>query len=176
MIENWLPVVGYEGCYEVSDQGRVRSLARYVRVKNGVRRVNSRILKSQYDGGGYPMVGLWKDYKGKSSNIHVLIATAFLGDPPIGYEVAHLDGDKTNSKLTNLVYTTCKQNHEHKKLHGTYTYGETHSRAKLTETNVKDIDILLGLGASQGQLAKKFGVSQSAISLIKRRINWAHLP
>jgi hypothetical protein len=85
MTERWRPVVGYEGLYEVSDRGQVRSLERVVTMKDGRRRpVTARILKLSV-GGGWPgsvVAYLWKDGKRKEHSVQRLVFAEFVGDPP----------------------------------------------------------------------------------------------
>lgn len=177
MTERWLPVVGYEDCYEVSDQGRVKSVERQVPHKAGWYTVHERILKSSLTVHGYPRVGLRSLGVIKTYTIHRLVTRAFFGPLPLGQEVAHLDGDKTNSKVENLIYTTRKINHGHKKLHGTQTWGETHHLCTtLTEQDVEDIRVLYQLGTTQQRLAGEFGVSRQHVGGIVNQQRWANLP
>ena len=115
MKEVWLPVKGYEGLYEVSDQGRVRSLDRVVphRLK-GKKTIPSKILKQGRASNGYWTVSLWQNNKGKTHCVHSLVANAFLGETDRWTVlVNHLDGDKTNNKLQNLELTNQSGNRKH---------------------------------------------------------------
>jgi len=100
--EEWKPVVGYEGFYEVSDMGRVRSLPRKW-AKGG-------ILKPAPDEWGYSTVGLCKNGKRKTNRIHILVMQTFKGECPEGCEVDHIDGNPSNNCLENLRYVTHKEN------------------------------------------------------------------
>lgn len=100
--ENWLPVPGYEGLYDVSDLGRVRSLPRNT--------TSGKILKFGWHAHGYPQVTLWRDGKGWHPCIHQIVTLAFLGPRPDGLEVRHLDDDPLNNTLANLVYGTRSEN------------------------------------------------------------------
>lgn len=175
-MEKWLPVVGYEGCYEVSDQGRVKSVRRFVENgRGGWRLVSECIRKSQLNNMGYPLVKLNVGGKKSTHTVHKLVARAFLGECPKGHEIAHLDNTPKNPVLSNLKYVTPKINCSHKVLHGTQTRGSLHPLAKLTEMDVEDIHTLWNLGATQKRIAKEFQVSPSAISFICRGVNWAHM-
>lgn len=112
--ERWLPVPGYEGLYEVSDLGRVRSLPRQV----GYGRIKGRILKALPGRNGYPRVNLWKDQRAKMHHVHSLVLAAFTGPRPEGYETRHLDGDRCNNTLANLSYGTPSENQHDKVRHG----------------------------------------------------------
>jgi hypothetical protein len=110
-MERWLPVPGFEGMYEVSDMGRVRSWKRW-----GVD--GARILKPHPDGDGYLKVALHRDSKRFDVAIHRLVPLAFIGPPPQGHEVRHLDGDPANNHLSNLRYGTQFENAQDRVAHG----------------------------------------------------------
>jgi hypothetical protein len=120
-VEQWRPVVGWEGYYEVSDHGRVRSVERLVRRKDGrTRAAPSRILGTPFaKTGGYPVVNLWRDNKGRVEKVHRLVLAAFVGPCPEGMEGCHNDGDPTNSHLDNLRWDTHSGNVQDTIGHGT---------------------------------------------------------
>ena len=112
ICENWKPVVGYEGRYEVSDLGHVRSLDRKIIVfrENDtayVKRICGRLLRPGRGANGYPTVALGR---GNTCPVHVLVARAFLGPCPNRMEVLHADDDTQNAALSNLSYGTHSQN------------------------------------------------------------------
>src|SRR3546814_15421184 len=110
MSEEWRPVVGFEGLYEVSDQGRVRSLDREVRSGPGrTRKARSHILKPSAGQDGYLRVNLWQDNQYRSRTVHSVVAESFFGFVS-GKEVRHLDGNKGNCSKTNLVLDSRRQN------------------------------------------------------------------
>ena len=100
--EHWLPVVGYEGLYEVSDQGRVKRLARVG--KSWV--LPERILKGCHTHQGYVQVGMF----GKSKRVHRLVLEAFVGPCPEGMVACHYDDNKENNRLENLRWDTEREN------------------------------------------------------------------
>ncbi len=109
--ERWRPVVDWEGLYEVSDHGRVRSLYRVIMRSNGrPKTIPARILRPGIAGrsrdNGYPLVSLWRSGAGSSEHVHVLVARAFIGPRPAGLFVCHYDDVKTNNALSNLRYDT----------------------------------------------------------------------
>lgn len=105
MNEHWRPVAGCEGFYEASDQGQVRSVSRFVRVRgNGQRWVEGRVL--QANGTPYPMVNLWVQGRSQPRKVHQLVAEAFLGPCPPGQEVCHENDIGSDNRLTNLRYDT----------------------------------------------------------------------
>lgn len=121
MTENWLPVVGYEGIYDVSDAGRVRSLARTVLRSDGQeKRLAERFMKSQRVPAGHLFVPLHNG-SGKATNryVHRLVMESFVGPCPAGLEVRHLDGDPSNNRIGNLKYGTRSENVRDSIAHGT---------------------------------------------------------
>lgn len=117
MSEQWRPIIGYEGLYEVSDHGRVKSLTRFDSIG---RRVIERIRILNKDGGGYYQVNLSKDGAHKNVQVHAEMAKAFLGSRPDGHEARHLDGDKTNNTISNIKWGTKSENTLDQVLHGTH--------------------------------------------------------
>ena len=114
-MTKWKDVVGYEGLYEVSSDGDVYSLGRVVHDSIGrTRKIKPKKLNPSNTPAGYLEVRL-TDENGKSKNhsIHTLVATAFIENPENKPFVNHIDGVKTNNSLTNLEWTTCKENNDH---------------------------------------------------------------
>jgi hypothetical protein len=104
--EIWRPIVGYEGLYEVSSIGRVKSLARIC--KDGHER-KEKILKPSPMVKGYMLVNLCKHSTSiKSFLVHRLIAGAFFGKSPLAID--HLNGNKTDNRIENLEYVTNREN------------------------------------------------------------------
>src|SRR6185312_11707944 len=107
--ERWLPVVGYEAYYAISDWGRARSL------RKGM------ILKPSYSNqGGYGLVILTANGNAVGRYIHRLVLEAFVGPCPPGMETRHLDGDPRNCALTNLAWGTSSENKQDQIRHGTH--------------------------------------------------------
>lgn len=108
--EKWLPVFGYEGHYEVSDQGNVRSLTRTVVFPDGRSRLApGRVLRIQFSD-IYPKVSLKLQGVSRTKNVHALVALAFHGPRPEGADVCHNDGDRQNNRADNLRYDTRSEN------------------------------------------------------------------
>lgn len=109
--EEWRPVPGYEGSYEVSNLGRVYSVRRGPRT--------GRLLSLDPCGGAYRRVLLRSPgTPGRNWRVHTLVALAFYGPRPAGLEVRHLDGDKMNNRLSNLRYGTRRENMLDRTRHG----------------------------------------------------------
>ena len=163
--EAWKPVIGYEGLYEVSDQGRVRRVQRY-RKEPGILRLR---LSS-----GYCRVDLHR--KGaKRFMVHRLVWEAFVGAIPQDRQINHRDGQKSNNHLGNLELVTASGNALHAVALGLWVNnkGERHGMAKLTWQQVEDIRRLYEKGMLQKELAEMFKVSRPQISEIVNRKQWA---
>lgn len=111
MKECWKPVNGYEGYYEVSNLGRVRSLDRKVNSSGGrMRMAYGKILNPTDNGHGYLIVFLTQNGKRKNHYVHRMVAEAFIRTMSINEVVNHLDHDTTNNKIQNLEITTQLEN------------------------------------------------------------------
>jgi hypothetical protein len=104
--ERWLPVVGYEGLYEVSDRGRVRSLDRVVPSRGGWRTHRGKILSAPRNGKYVKYHLHVKGDPGRTFRAHVLVLSAFVGPPDSGHLGRHLDDDPENNALSNLSWGT----------------------------------------------------------------------
>ena len=109
--EAWKPISGWEGLYEISNCGRVKSLARMT--STGNRSVSERVLKHNVMK-GYHCVTLQYDGRVKVYRVHRLVMDAFGGKQPSEeYQVNHIDGDKSNNSIDNLEWVTPKENTDH---------------------------------------------------------------
>src|SRR5699024_1745954 len=114
--EIWKPITGYEGKYEVSNQGRVKSLSRTIccgRNKRTVRNVGERIISTKNISHGYKKTDLFKGNIRKQFFVHRLVAYAFVPNPLKKPNVNHLDGNKLNNRAENLEWVTQKENIHH---------------------------------------------------------------
>lgn len=120
--ERWLPVVGYEGLYEVSDQGRVKSLARTIVRSNGKpHTVSGRIVKLIINSGGYPSAGLSRPgMKKKTLKVHRLVLEAFVGACPPGLIACHWNDEKEDNRLENLRWDSISANQYDRVRNGTH--------------------------------------------------------
>ena len=111
MTEEWRPVLGWEGLYEVSDQGRVRSVDRIVRNRPGVTlTIRGQVLKPRVSKGGYLVVWLYNDGARREQPTSRLVCAAWHGPCPPDMECRHLDDDKTNNTPENLCWGTRSEN------------------------------------------------------------------
>lgn len=118
--EEWRAIPGYEGVYEVSESGRVRSLDRLVECKNGRQRwTKGRELKTGRHPFGYRKVELNKGGVSAFPNVHTLVLLAFVGPCPGGMECCHNDGNPENNHVSNLRWGTRSENRRDAVRHGT---------------------------------------------------------
>lgn len=165
--ESWRKVVGFEGFYEVSDLGRIRSLARMTPA--GAR--GGRILKPMKSGRGYLAVTLCLEGLKGRDYVHRIVLTAFRGPCPEGMEARHFpDFHKTNNRLANLSWATSSVNAQDRDQHG-----EKHPSAKFCRVDVERIFDLKRSGCSQQAIGDWLGMAQTNVGLILRGKRWAHL-
>lgn len=162
--EVWRDIPGYEGAYQVSSLGRVRSLDRIVesKSKNGksYTRFSAGRLISPSKVKEYARVNL---YPGDVCFlVHRLVASAFLGPCPEGQEVRHLNGDATDNSAANLAYGSHVENEADKVRHGTRQV-----MCKLREETVRVIRDRIAAGETNVAIAKDYGVSDVVISNIR---------
>lgn len=173
MSEHWKPIAGYEGHYEVSDLGRIKSLARGTTQSSGrQRRLVERIMSTPVHATGYRFVTLHMGAIREKLRVHLLVLRAFVGEKPEGCEACHRDGDRTNNALSNLRYDTISANQMDRVIHGTSNRGTQHANSILDEEKVRAIRID---PRRHGLIAADFGVSNGCVSLIKTRRTWAWL-
>jgi hypothetical protein len=120
MKENWLPVVGFEGQYEVSDCGRVRSVARQIGYGETAIQVRTgKVLKPFPVGKGHLAISLGR---GNRRKVHLLVLEAFVGPRPEGELGLHNNGDVNNNQLSNLRWDTYSANQFDAVDHGTHPW------------------------------------------------------
>lgn len=119
MEEQWKAVVGFEGLYEVSDLGRVRSLDRVVDTPQGSASIRGVMLRLHNPGNGYRQVGLSSAGKVRRASVHRLVLKAFTGDPPEDRpHVNHINFDRDDNRLVNLEYCSPTENMKHSSASG----------------------------------------------------------
>ena len=123
--------------------------------------------------------------------IHRLVLRAFVGEPPVGMEAAHLDGNRKNAHLDNLRWVTKKENWSHRHAHGTCLcgkglllpdgtqrkalQGEKNPKAKLTEEDIRAIRAAILSGELQYLVAARYGLSRNLVYKICARKVWKHV-
>lgn len=171
-IEQWRPVFGYEGGYEVSDQGRIRSLDRQTWDGRCWRKIKGQEIKRCTQSNGYLTVNLRKDCVSCTRTVHSLVLEAFIGLAKQGQQCRHLDGDKKNNALINLAWGSVQENIDDRRRHKTFLRGETMPAAKLNEEQVRAIRSDTRVARL---IAADYGVSRRLISNIKTRTGWRHV-
>lgn len=182
MSEEWRDVPGYEGWYQVSSKGRVRSLGRYVSGLHGSKRWHAGRILGPTTCRGYKVVRLYKRGEGTDYRVHRLVLLAFVGPIPDGHEVNHKDANKGNNALGNLEYATHQENIDHAVKNGLNPIGERMGTTDLTEDEVREIRRLYAQNKRvknkrypQRKLAKMFGIGKSTVGSIVRRESWTHI-
>lgn len=180
-MEEWRPVIGYEGLYSVSNLGRVRAEAKVVRVgrNGGVDCRPARVLNTSTHPNGHLRVWLAKDGAKRAKLVHRLAAEAFvpnLHDLPI---VNHLDSNPANNAPGNLEWTTHGGNTKHAYDSGRIAMprqkGSRNSNAKLSATTVRAIRSMHASRVAPAAIARQFGVHPKTIRDICKRRRWGHL-
>lgn len=171
-VEQWLPVLNYEGLYEISNLGRIRSSYR-----------GSRILRqceSHRDGrracNHYLIVSLSKNGKHVTRYVHKLVAEAFLGSCPPGKQIRHGPGGQHDNRVVNLGYGTKEENEQDKIRDGTAPRGSRNPYARVNESMVKEIrNKHAGGDRTYRSLGLEYGIDETTVSLIVRRKTWEHV-
>jgi hypothetical protein len=165
ITEIWKEIKGYEGIYEVSNLGRIKSLPRY---KIRTERISKAKVNVRYR-----KFTLSVDSIKVDKLVHVLVAQAFVPNPFNKNGVNHKDGDTWNNRADNLEWCTQGENNEHAKQMGLHHgFGETHYRSKLTESQAIEI---LKMDLPYKEIAKKYDVPVAIISCLKRGVTWSRI-
>lgn len=177
MEEIWNPIAGYEGLYEASSLGRIRSVPRVVphRVSGSLTRKSVIRSPQRHRKTGYLLCNLSKAGKHRTHSVHRLVCEAFHGTPPEGMWVRHLDGDKTNNLASNLSWGTPQENMQDQFKHGHRGLGSRSPRSKLTEDQVVEIRHRRANGEMRKLLAREFNVSETTIGDCVSGKSWLHL-
>ena len=171
-VEIWKDVVGYEGQYQVSNRGRVKSIGPTTR---------KLILKPHLNfdsrrNTGYLKVCLNHHGRARVFKVHTLVTEAFIGPRPHGHGVNHRDGNKLNNQAGNLEWMTHAENIRHAFALGLFKSraGERNNQSKLIPSQVLCIRKLKRV-EKQRDTARRYGVSQRLIWNIQNRVAWTHL-
>jgi len=177
MVETWTNIDGYNGEYEVSSLGRIKSYKRYP---------EGRILKCGSTPTGYRVVTLSKDNVLQYCSVHKLVALHFIPYPEVEkiYQVNHRDGNKENNDVSNLEWVTCSENHKHafrtglrNPCWGYRPKGELNNQSKLNEKQVRVIKWLRVINPKLSDLkvGKIFGMSEYTMFCIRHNKTWKHV-
>ena len=166
MSEIWKDISGYDGDYQVSNMGRVKSL----------RFGKERLLKPG-SSNGYFHVVLFKNKKQKNIKVHRLVAQAFIKNPQGKRTINHINGIKTDNRLSNLEWATQSENLKHAFANGLSCNKGENGPNKLTKEQVLEIRRLCAQGMEYKSIISKLGldVHPHTISDIKLRKRWLHI-
>lgn len=165
--EIWKPIKGYNGNYEISNIGRVKSFMGKA----------PKILKIYIDRYGYEYVALSKNRAMKKHKVHRLVAKHFIGEPKSNKQINHKNGIKTDNYPENLEWCTASENINHAIETGLRdSIGEANASAKLNTTKVLDIRNTYRIGCfTQQEIADAHEVSRQIVGAIIRREVWNHV-
>lgn len=174
-VEEWRPVPGFEGLYEASSLGRMRSVDRMIsfvrRGKIQSRLFKGRLLKFSPNTQGYWMISLYSAGRYVPKTVHRWICETFHGPAPRGAQVAHANGVRTDNRAINLRWATAQENADDKRLHGITYEGESNPAALIGEQQVKAIRAARGR-EHQKVTAARFGISVTHVCAIQLRKSW----
>lgn len=156
MKEIWKDIVGFEGLYQVSNLGRVKSLNYHKSGKERVLKNRLGQIKTIY-----PHVGLYKNGTMKECTVHRLVAEAFIANPENKEEVNHIDGNKCNNHISNLEWVTRSENAIHA-IHIIKTSNNESQKKKVK--NVETGEIF----ESQSAAGRAYGISQGTLGAVTR--------
>lgn len=167
--EIWKPIDEYEGLYEVSNLGRVRSLDALVPIMRGFHRLRKgRILRQNPNKKGYLCVVLSKSSKMKTFGVHRLVADAFLGSKPLpDAQINHVDFDRQNNIARNLEWTTALENTHHSLKAGRYA-------KTISAETAATIKQMLEAGHRQMDIARQLDVSRKIVGNVASGKQWIY--
>jgi hypothetical protein len=177
MSEFWKDVIGYEGYYQVSNKGNVKSIERnvtIVRLGNIQTYLKKEKILKQGNCGKYLNVDLCKNSVRKTFMVHRLVASSFIFEIKPNMVVNHKDLNGKNNNLKNLEICTQKDNIQHAMRNNSFTIGAKNGMSKLSNKDVIYIkkSLLNPYFGINNDLAKKFNVSPSSISEIRNGKTW----
>jgi len=172
--EEWRQVKGYEGLYEVSNLGNIKSIARIVQRSHGIpRKVRERLLKVAKTPKGYCFVNLYCGGQRAQRYVHQIVAEAFIGGCPHNSEVNHKDTDKSNNAASNLEYITHAENMAHAKQAGAINFvGERNPSAVGTAESIRLGYAMVLHGATYVEAGKAVGLKPETLASACRGVNW----
>ena len=162
-MEEWRDIKGFEGRYQASALGRIRSLR------------SLKIIKPCNASRGYVLVTLYFDGGRKSVNVHRLIAAAFLPNPDNLPSVNHKDLDKKNNVSSNLEWVTAKENSLHASARGAMAVGARNWNTKLSTDQVLQIRSMLKAGHTKTFIGEVHGVHRTTVLNIAKGKVWRHV-
>lgn len=161
MSQNWKDIPGFEGRYQASLCGQVKSLSRTIFNHARTRVCKEKLLKENTDKYGYKYLSLYAgDGKPKTFKVHRLVALTYFGCSDLC--VNHKDGDKANNSASNLEYVTIEQNNKHARevIGVKMPKGSGHYNFRITEDDKTEIRNMIASGIKRIDVAKMFGIHE----------------
>lgn len=176
-MEIWKPIKDFEGLYEVSSKGKVRSIDRTVFTKNGkkmfIKGKELFFTKSKIDKKGHfprMRVQLWKNNKAYLRAVHRLVANAFIPNPNNKQTVNHIDGNPLNNCVSNLEWTTFSENQVHAYKHGLMKVKRNYFPKNCKAVKAyKDDNTNIIITKSAGEMARRLGVCIQSVTKVCRK-------
>ena len=170
--EKYRDIKGFEGLYQISEYGDIKSLDREIsHYKGGVSKIKGRVLKTPLDKYGYKKAVLFNKGKRTYTTVHRLVALSFITNPNNLPEVNHKDGDKLNNYWKNLEWCTTEDNLKHAHKNNLIDYnknsGENCYITNLTNKIVKEIREKMANGIKNKDIEKEYSLSRSTVSRIR---------
>lgn len=191
MVEVWKDVGDYEGVYQISNLGRIKSLNRIVDWNGTKKHIKEKIRVVCLDGLGYYRTCLNKNGKSKTIKVHRLVAQAFIPNPDNKEEVNHINGIKTDNRVENLEWCTRSENNQHAYKTGLHkpiihteeaknkisikNRGERNSQSKFKNSDILAIRELRKEGLKHKEIAKRLNISMGVINSVICGISWKHV-
>jgi hypothetical protein len=176
--EIWKDIVGYEGLYQVSNLGRIKSFARtwICGDRNSKKNKPETISKLHHNKQKYLQVWLCKNGEPKNFRVHRLVAQAFIPNPQNKKTINHINGVKDDNRVENLEWLTIQENLNHALINNlrVFAKGEKHGNSVLTKEKVLEIRKMQG-SFTKMDIAKKFNVSHKTIRAVLNRSTWQHV-
>lgn len=173
--EQWKSIPGFEGFYEISSFGRVRSLERTMKNKHGTSsRVPAIMLRPDFGQDGYARVSLHCDGMLRRESVHRLVARQFLDGIHERRQVNHKDGNKQNNRADNLEWVTARENVLHAWRMGLCmpVAGEQNGNSKLSERDVAIVMSAAARDVPSREISRVFNITEAAVSAIIRGKSW----
>lgn len=179
MEEIWKDIDGFEGLYQISSLGRIKSLAREVPFGGKYRKVEEVVLKRHFSRTGYEKAALGYGGKKIHTSVHRLVAKHFIPNPDNKPQVNHKNGIKSDNRVENLEWVTNSENIKHSftdlKRKPFFLYGTQKHNCKLTEQDVIEIKKALQNPICKRDLARKYNVHETTIANINSGRKWKHI-